>query len=205
MWWLNKLLCLVSQPPSLKSRVSIASVLAETVLQLHAARWLHKGIRAENIMVFKSGTEQWDSRDDLLSAYLGGYEYARADNPLETSEAPSSKLYTDLYRHQRSLGQGRASFDKRFDFYSLGCVLLEVAFWLPLPSILLQQLRRQSTQNDASSSTLSTLAILAPKSNAEHYSMIKEIQRLLEERGSGSIRSELEFRMGNAYRKLVMD
>ena len=35
--------------------------------------------------------------------------------------------------------------------------------------------------------------------------MMKEKQRLLEERGSGSIRSELEFRMGNAYSKLVMD
>ena len=205
MWSLNELLCLVSQRPSLNNRLGIASALAETVLQLHTAGWLHKGIQADNILVFKSGTEQWDSTDDLSSAYLGGYEYARADNPLETTEAPSSKLYTDLYRHPRSLGQGRASFNKNFDIYSLGCVLLEVAFWLPLPTILLQQLRSQSIQNDASSSTLSSLAILAPENNAEYYSMIKEKQRLLEERGSGSIRSELEFRMGNAYSKLVMD
>ncbi|KAM0801414.1 hypothetical protein BDR22DRAFT_847355 [Usnea florida] len=205
MWSLNELLCLVSQRPSLNNRLGIASALAETVLQLHTAGWLHKGIQADNILVFKSGTEQWDSTDDLSSAYLGGYEYARADNPLETTEAPSSKLYTDLYRHPRSLGQGRASYNKNFDIYSLGCVLLEVAFWLPLPTILLQQLRSQSTQNDASSSTLSSLAILAPENSAEYYSMIKEKQRLLEERGSGSIRGELEFRMGNAYSKLVMD
>ena len=205
MWSLNQLLSLVSQRPSLNNRLGIASALAETVLQLHTAGWLHKGIQADNILVFKSGTEQWDSTDDLSSAYLGGYEYARADNPLETTEAPSSKPYTDLYRHPRSLGQGRASYNKIFDIYSLGCVLLEVAFWLPLPTILLQQLRRRSIQNDASSSTLASLAILTPKNKAEYYSMIKEKQRLLGERGSGSIRSELEFRMGNAYSKLVMD
>lgn len=204
MWSLNELLCLASQRPSLNNRLGIAIALAETVLQLHTAGWLHKGIRADNILVFKSGTEQWDSKDDLSSAYLGGYEYARADNPLETTEAPLSQLNTDLYRHPRSLGQGRASFNKKFDIYSLGCVLLEVAFWLPLPTILLQQLRSQSTQNDASSSTLSSLAILAPGNDTEYYSMIKEKQRLLEERGSGSIRAELEFRMGNAYSKLVM-
>lgn len=205
MWSLNEILCLASQRPSLNNRLGIASALAETVLQLHTAGWLHKGIRADNILVFKSGTEQWDSRDDLSSAYLGGYEYARADNPLETTEAPSSKLYTDLYRHPRSLGQGRASFIKKFDLYSLGCVLLEIAFWLPLPTILLHQLRSQSTKNDASSSTLSSSAILVPENDAEYYSLIREKQRLLEERGSGSIRSELEFRMGNAYSKLVMD
>lgn len=205
MWSLTELLCLASQRPSLNSRLGIAVALAETVLQLHTTGWLHKGIRADNILVFKSGTEQWNSEDDLSSAYLGGYEYARADNPLETTEAPSSQLHSELYRHPRSLGQGRASFNKRFDLYSLGCVLLEVAFWLPLPTILLQRLRTQSDEKDTRSSTLSSLAILAPRDDAEYYSMVKERQRFLEERGSGSIRAELEFRMGHVYNKLVMD
>ena len=125
---LNELLCQASQRPSLNNRLSIAIAMAETVLQLHTAGWLHKGIRTDNILVFKSGTEQWNSMDHLSSAYLGGYEYARADNPLEITEAPSSQLDFDLYRHPKSLGQGRASSNKRFDVYSLGCVLLEVAF-----------------------------------------------------------------------------
>ncbi|CAD6569584.1 MAG: hypothetical protein ASARMPRED_002956 [Alectoria sarmentosa] len=205
MWSLMELLCLASQRPSLNSRLGIAVALAESVLQLHTTGWLHKGIRADNILVFKSGTEQWNSEDDLSSAYLGGYEYARADNPLETTEAPSSQLHSELYRHPRSLGQGRASFNKRFDLYSLGCVLLEVAFWLPLPTILLQRLRTQSDEKDTRTSTLSSLAILAPRDDAEYYSMVKERQRFLEERGSGSIRAELEFRMGHVYNKLVMD
>ena len=205
MWSLKELLCLTSQRPSLNNRLGVAIALAETVLQLHTAGWLHKGIRADNILVFKCGMEPWCSTDDLSSAYLGGYEYARADNPLETTEAPSSGLYLELYRHPRSLGQGRASFNKRFDLYSLGCVLLELAFWLPLQTILLQRLRSRSDENDAQSSMLPALNIYAPKDDAEYYSMVKDKQIFLEERGSGSIRAELEFRMGNVYSKLVMD
>lgn len=87
MWSLDEILCLVYQRPSLNNRLGIAIAMAETLLQLHTAGWLHKGIRADNILVFKSGTEQWHSNDDLSSAYLGGYEYARADSPLETRGA----------------------------------------------------------------------------------------------------------------------
>lgn len=204
-WSLNELLCLESQRPSLNNRLGIAIALAETVLQLHTAGWLHKGIRADNILLFKSGTEQWNSIDDLSSPYLGGYEYARADSPLETTEAPSSQLHLELYRHPRSLGQGRASFNKKFDLYSLGCVLLEVAFWLPLQTILLQRLRRRSDETHASSSMLSSLKILAPKDDAEYYTMVKVKQDFLEERGISSIRAELDFRMGEVYSKIVMD
>lgn len=205
MWSLNELLCLGSQRPSLNNRLGIAIALAETVLQLHTAGWLHKGIRADNILVFKPGTEQWNSEDGLASAYLGGYEYARADNPLETTEAPSSHLRSELYRHPRSLGQGRASFNKRFDLYSLGCVLLEVAFWSPLSTILLQRLRNHSDEKDAPSSRLPSSAVHAPRDDMEYYEMVKEKQRLLDEQGSGSIKAETEFRMGVVYSELVMD
>ena len=204
MWSLNELLCLPSQRPSLNNRLGIAVALAETVLQLHTAGWLHKGIRADNILVFKSGTEPWSSVDDLSSAYLGGYEYARADNPLEATEAPSSQLYLELYRHPRSLGQGRASFNKRFDLYSLGCVLVELAFWLPLHTILLQRLRSGSDECDALSLTLPSSEKLTPKDDAEYYAMIEKKQGFLEERGSGSIRAGVDFRMGNVYGELVM-
>ena len=205
MWSLKELLCLASQRPSLNNRLGVALALAETVLQLHTAGWLHKGIRADNILVFKPGTEPWSSTDDLSSAYLGGYEYARADNPLESTEAPSSQLYLELYRHPRSLGQGRASFNKKFDLYSLGCVLVEMAFWLPLHTILLQRLRSRSDENDALSLMLPSSATLTPKDDAEYYAMVKEKQAFLEERGSGSIRAGLEFRMGKVYSELVMN
>ena len=89
--------------------------------------------------------------------------------------------------------------------YSLGCVLLEMAFWLPLHTILLQRLRSLSDEDDALSLMLPSSAILVPKDNAEYYAMIKAKQAFLEERGSGSIRAGLEFRMGIVYSELVMN
>ena len=89
--------------------------------------------------------------------------------------------------------------------YSLGCVLVEMAFWLPLHTILLQRLRSRTDNNDALSLMLPSSPILAPKDDAEYYAMIKEEQAFLEERGSGSIRAGLEFRVGKVYGELVMN
>lgn len=80
--------------PSLNQRVAIAVALTETVLQLHTAGRLHKGIRPHNVLFFKLGTEDWNDSDVMSAAYLSGYDCARADAPLETTEAPSSQRHT---------------------------------------------------------------------------------------------------------------
>ena len=131
--------------PSLNQRVSIAISLAETVLQLHTAEWLHKSIRSDNILFFNASIEDWAASDKLPAAYPGGYEYARADSPLETSEDPSSSRYLDLHRHPLSIGSGRVSYNQRFDMYSLGCVLVELAIWAPLETILLRCVKLESS------------------------------------------------------------
>jgi Prion-inhibition and propagation len=145
---LDDLFVLSSLLPSLNQRVSIAVALAETVLQLHTAGWLHKSIRPDNVLFFKAGLEDWAISDGLPAAYLSGYEYARADNPLETSEDPSWPRYGELYRHPLSTGTGRASFNQRFDLYSLGCILIEICFWAPLQTILLQCVRSAALSRD---------------------------------------------------------
>ena len=131
-----------TQRPSLNCRIAVAINLAETVLQLHTSAWLHKCIRPENVLFFKSGVDEWEISDDLPPAYLGGYEYARADNPLEVTEAPSAHRHSQLYRHPLSKGQARVSFSKSFDLYSLGCVLLELGFWIPFQALHVDMARR---------------------------------------------------------------
>jgi Prion-inhibition and propagation len=197
---LDDLFTLTNLRPSINQRVSIAVVLAETVLQLHTAGWLHKSIRPDNVLFFKGSSEEWVPSDELPAAYLGGYEYARADNPLETSEDPSSRRYGDLYRHTLSLGHGRASYNQRFDLYSLGCVLLELGFWAPLHTILLQRLRSASSQSQLD--ILPSMSI-APADDTENYHMMSQRQRLLQGPGYDRLRSELEFRMGHAYARVV--
>lgn len=191
--------------PSLNYRIAVAVNLTETVLQLHTSGWLHKCIRPDNVLFFKTSDEEWNSNDQLPPAYLSGYEYARADNPLESTEAPSAQRHSQLYRHPLSIGQGRVSFIKVFDLYGLGCVLLEIGLWAPLQSILLRHLRLHAMPVPISSEAVLSTSVLEPRNDAEYYSMVGEKQRLLRETGPGTILSELRHRMGTAYGRIVMN
>ena len=114
--------------PSLTFRVRLALELAETLLQLHTSGWLHKGIRSDNVLFFDRGDLNWNNGTSL-GPYVAGYEYARADNPLEMTEDAPLEPVSDLYRHPQAQGTARPSFKKAFDLYGLGCVLLEIALW----------------------------------------------------------------------------
>lgn len=118
----------------LSHRVKIGKDMAETVLQLHTAGWLHKGIRSENIIAFFAQNEE------ILpeKAHLVGFEYARPDSMdgLAITQLPGGSLGADQYRHPRARGAHRKSYRKAFDLYALGCVLLELALWKPLAAIL---------------------------------------------------------------------
>ncbi|OGM45875.1 hypothetical protein ABOM_006045 [Aspergillus bombycis] len=118
----------------LSHRVKIGKDMAETVLQLHTAGWLHKGIRSENILAFFAQNEE------LLpeKAHLVGFEYARPDSKdgLAITQLPCDSLGADQYRHPKARGAHRKSYRKAFDLYALGCVLLELALWKPLATIL---------------------------------------------------------------------
>ncbi|KAJ4352475.1 uncharacterized protein N0V89_007823 [Didymosphaeria variabile] len=115
---------------SLTRRFEIATTLAETILQLHTAGWLHKSLRSQNIIFIapKGSTME----EYLLSQpHLVGYEYARPDTPnaAKFSQLPDTELIMDLYRHPQARGISRERFQKRFDIYAFGCVLIELALW----------------------------------------------------------------------------
>jgi Prion-inhibition and propagation len=197
---LGELFVLQSLRPSLNQRVSIAISLAETVLQLHTAGWLHKSIRPDNILFFNASIEDWTASDELPAAYLGGYEYARASNRLETTEDPSSSQYCDLYRHPVSLCSGRPSYHQLFDMYSLGCILIELAIWAPLETILLQCVRSEGAQSQ--SGDLTSISA-GPDEEAEYYH--RASSTLLSEQGSDydRLERELGFKMGHEYAAVV--
>jgi hypothetical protein len=135
----NSLEDLIVREPhvSLNCRLKIAKDLAETVLQIHTAGWLHKAIRPANIL-FVAPSE--DSVESILwtPTIMVGYGYARADtkDAAAFTELPDSAWESDIYRHPQARGPGRRPFEKQFDLYSLGCVLLELALWRPLADIL---------------------------------------------------------------------
>lgn len=156
------------------------------------------------MLFFRSSVDEWDSTQSIPPAYLSGYEHARADNPLESTEAPSAQRTSQMYRHPLSIGHGRVSFTKVFDLYSLGCVLLELGFWAPLQTILLHHLRRDTVRVAELTGNGAFTSILEPRNDAEYYSMDSEKQRLLHETGPRTINADLQYRMGTCYSQIVM-
>ena len=124
-----------ARKPSLNERLFIAYAMAETVLQLHTTGWLHKGIRPDNILFLQVGNQTWKD-GTAKGPYLAGYDYARPSNA-ETETVPGEPAI-DLYRHPLAQGPARLNFNKTFDLFALGCVLLEVALWTDLKDILRQ-------------------------------------------------------------------
>ena len=92
----------------------------------------------------------WE-QSTALGPYVAGYEYARAWTAVELSDLPPSCPEIDLYRHPRAQGDARPSFQKAFDLYALGCVLLEIALWASLRDILLQAANEGKTQGQKGS------------------------------------------------------
>lgn len=196
---LLELLHLKNKRPGLNSRILLSIALAETVLQLHTSGWLHKGIRSESILFFRHADHNWDTSEDLDPVYLLGYEYARADNPLDITETPEMQVETEVYRHPALIGGSRPPFQKQFDLYSLGCVLLEIGLWSSLQTVLLQALRSKKSESNRSPNFILQSIHLAFESKSEAAELSQAKRMLLLDTSHGSIMKSLEFCAGKEY------
>lgn len=129
-----------SYKPSLSQRISMATKLCTTLLNLHAVNWIHKGIFSENVIFHVDRTTKDDEGFGTYNPekpILSGFEFSRPDGTNTTSRE-ADPLW-DLYRWpgiQRYLPTERNS-RKTYDLYSLGLVLLEIAHWQPLYKLML--------------------------------------------------------------------
>lgn len=110
--------------PSLTKRIGLAHIIARCLMYLHSVNWLHKGIRSSNIVFFPSGPNF-----DYSAPIIAGFDYARPDLQEELTEPPPEYSENDLYRHPSTIGHERQRSSKSHDIYSLGVVLIEIAFW----------------------------------------------------------------------------
>ncbi|KAI8631584.1 prion-inhibition and propagation-domain-containing protein [Xylariaceae sp. FL1651] len=124
------------QPP-LTDRVAIAKKIAACIFNIHAVNWLHKAIRAENIIFFDHDSASDSAGPDLASPLLTGFDIARPEDH-DTSERPIPAPERDIYRWPSIQGDEPANGRSRkiFDIYAFGLVLLELAYWMPLHEIL---------------------------------------------------------------------
>ncbi|KAJ4258840.1 hypothetical protein NW762_007927 [Fusarium torreyae] len=128
---------LTSSTPSLTTRVRLMRALAGFVEKLHAVNWLHKGLRNQNVIFFPDYHEEVD----LTKPYLSGFDYSRPEDANDMSETAPTVASEDLYRHPAVQGEPKDNseghgFKKYHDIYSLGIILLEIAYWKPIFKIL---------------------------------------------------------------------
>ncbi|KAL8950720.1 MAG: hypothetical protein Q9222_003256 [Ikaeria aurantiellina] len=127
--------------PSLTARIALAHKISVCILYLHAVNWLHKSFRSDSIVFFPPpSSSPANPAPDIATKpfYLTGYEYARADRPGETTTGGSDlDEWTELYVHPDYQGAGtKGTFRKTYDIYSLGILLLELAYWAPVEEVL---------------------------------------------------------------------
>jgi len=132
------------------------------------------------VLFFNYAKHNWTSFE-LSPVFLAGYEYARADSPLDITETPAARHESDIYRHPSLISATPATYQKRFDLYSLGCVLLEIGLWRPLQTVLLGATK---DMNGASN-------------------INKTKYEILTRRGPGSIHEELKFCAGSKLANAV--
>ncbi|KAK4466534.1 prion-inhibition propagation domain-containing protein [Cladorrhinum samala] len=105
--------------PPLGQRFLLAYRLASALSLFHATNWLHKAIRADNIL--------FASADDVTAPLIAGFQYSRPARDTSLEMRPPGNPEADLYYHPNA----HAGWTKLMDIYSLGIVLWEIANWRP--------------------------------------------------------------------------
>ena len=190
-----------TRKPSLSERCKIALALAETVLQLHTSGWLHKGIRAENVIYFDVGGSSWEV-GEAYGPYLAGYGYSRPTDALTESISAVPEL--DLYRHPKALGIGRSIFRRSFDLFALGCVILEIGLWSSLQIILE---RNPAVHEDLQNDSLGSFDEITLNDRAAEWSQINKsklqlIQNQDEDRRTNLV--DIAFYAGNTFQEVIL-
>ena len=90
---------------------------------------MHKGLGDESILV-----PTRDGTPDYSQPYISGFEYSRPDEEDLTSTATDNAW--PVYTHPDYMGVDRERYRKTFDMYSMGIILLEIAWWKPADEIL---------------------------------------------------------------------
>lgn len=118
--------------PSLTARVYLAQRLASCLGYLHVVNWLHKGFRSDNVVIFPDETGNLDIKASCLS----GFEYSRLDVSGASTSIPPVRAEWEIYRHPDYQGMKPEPARKTFDVYSLGIVLIEIALWQSIGTIM---------------------------------------------------------------------
>ena len=111
----------------LGARFRLAALLAGSISELHAAKWLHHDITSHNFVCLTSS-----SSPSIDGPYLCSFGFALVDDPHEVLEI-TSRTDGNNYRHpdyQLPLSAGKVTrYRRSYEMYSLGILLIEIGLW----------------------------------------------------------------------------
>ncbi|KAI1423176.1 kinase-like protein [Xylaria sp. FL1777] len=128
--------------PDLDDRFKLASTLVASLFEFHSVGWLHKNLMSSNIIFFPGASKNDDSDTGnaqyrskaIREPFLVGFNHSRPDDPLALTSAPAQ---SDIrhYHHPAYLKENRG-YRLEYEYYSLGIILVEIGFWMPLTKIM---------------------------------------------------------------------
>ncbi|KAI1742958.1 kinase-like protein [Xylaria scruposa] len=127
--------------PDLDDRFKLASTLVASLFEFHSVGWLHKNLMSSNVIFFPKTQNDIDASTSnplhhskvIREPFLVGFNHSRPEDPFALTSAPAQ---SDLrhYHHPAYLKENRG-YRLEYDYYSLGIILLEIGFWMPLAKI----------------------------------------------------------------------
>lgn len=127
-----------TERPPLEKRVQLAQALTRSLYAFHAIGWLHKALNSNNILFFSPPSEF--GAPDLSEPYIVNFRLSRPDGQLWFTDGPDKEMSFVDYQHPAYIAQltnpenddetgSVHRFQKAYDYYSIGIVLLEIGCW----------------------------------------------------------------------------
>ena len=165
---------------NLNARFKVALKVASSICGFHADGWVHKNLRSQSLLFFKSSDKESDLMID--SPYLAGFEYSRPEDGSTAGDRDDDRD-RNLYRHPALQTVAGDSFNKVHDLYSLGVILLEIAMWRTASSIC------GASQSGSSNESLGSARIDPTRLHKQYVRQAK---------------SKIPYLMGEAYLSAVL-
>ncbi|GAW20495.1 hypothetical protein ANO14919_100010 [Xylariales sp. No.14919] len=116
-------------PPDVDDKYCLANVLSSSLHRIHLSGWLHKDLNPMNVVFSHPNKFAWKDVD-YSKPYIVGFDHSREHNPEEYTEGPDESMA--LGYHHPAYRTGSRRFQKSFDIYSLGLLLLSIGLWSPI-------------------------------------------------------------------------
>ncbi|OJD33663.1 het-s domain protein [Diplodia corticola] len=161
----------------LDQRFAVAQRLAKSMGVLHADGWVHKSIRSESILFFRSR----DGRSLLIhTPYVTNFEFSRPEGQYtgEQHFVEDEDWQRNLYRHPERQGMPTSSFRKEHDIYALGIILLEIGLWEEAASIYRHQ-REKAPNAQLRPTHLQNIFLKSAKSRLAHHMGTRYLEAVL--------------------------